>query len=89
MSKPALGTELSIAEWVERLARIPVAEFTQDTVQQFILQHAIIPSTLEPFTFFSPEHYTRNLIFKNDVFECLAMCWEIGQSSAIHDHDDK
>jgi len=59
------------------------------TVQQYILQHGILPSSLEPFTFYSSERYTRNLIFKNDVFECLALCWDIGQSSSIHDHNDK
>jgi cysteine dioxygenase len=44
---------------------------------------------LEQYIYFSAEHYTRNLIFKNDVFECISVCWNIGQSSPIHDHNDK
>jgi len=89
MPKRMLRAELQIQDWVEGLAGIPAAEFTQDNVQNYILEHAIRPSSLETFTFFSSEHYTRNLIFKNGVFECLALCWDIGQSSSIHDHNDK
>ncbi|MGB7438198.1 MAG: cysteine dioxygenase family protein, partial [Candidatus Acidiferrum sp.] len=89
MPKPMLRAELQIKDWVQGLAEIPAAEFTQDDVQRYILGHAILPSSLEPFIFFSSERYTRNLIFKNDVFECLALCWDIGQSSSTHDHNDK
>lgn len=80
---------LSIGEWVEGIAAIPAIEFSQQKVQHFIDEHAILSASLEPYTFFSPQRYTRNLIFKNDVFECLAMCWDVGQSSAIHNHSDR
>lgn len=35
------------------------------------------------------EHYTRNSIIRNDVFELLVICWERGQDSPIHDYDSK
>jgi cysteine dioxygenase len=87
--KPMLRAELHIQDWVQSLAELLAAQFTQDNVQQYILQHGILPSSLEPFTFFSSERYTRNLIFKNNVLECLALRWDFGQSSSIHDHNDK
>jgi cysteine dioxygenase len=31
-------------------------------------------------------HYTRNLIFKNDLFELMTLCWDVGQASNIHNH---
>ncbi|KAK3234723.1 hypothetical protein CYMTET_55026 [Cymbomonas tetramitiformis] len=31
--------------------------------------------------------YTRNLIFRNEYFDCLLMCWPAGCKSAIHCHD--
>lgn len=89
MTKPILAAQLTIQDWVQSLARIPAEAFTQENVQHHIHHHAIIPSSLEPYTYFSPKRYTRNLIFKNDVFECLALCWDIGQASSIHDHADK
>ena len=68
---------------------MPDREFTLEAVQDYILQHAVLPETLEKYLFFSKGNYTRNLIFKNDVFECMTICWEIGQFSRIHNHRDQ
>ena len=91
MQKQAkIATEqLPIGEWVAGLAAIREREFTLEAVQDYILQHAVRPETLEKYLFFSKGNYTRNLIFKNDVFECMTICWEIGQFSRIHNHRDQ
>ncbi|MGC2802811.1 MAG: cysteine dioxygenase family protein, partial [Candidatus Acidiferrum sp.] len=60
-----------------------------ETVQDYIIQHAVRPETLDKYCFFSKGNYTRNLIFKNDLFECMTICWEIGQNSRIHNHRDQ
>jgi hypothetical protein len=31
----------------------------------------------------------RDFTFKNEVFECMTICWEIGQASRIHNHRDQ
>jgi len=31
----------------------------------------------------------RNLIYRTDRFELLAICWECGQAAPIHDHDEQ
>src|SRR5713226_9710207 len=81
--------QLPIDEWVKGLATMREPEFTLEAVQDYILQHAVLPETLEKYLFFSKGNYTRNLIFKNDVFECMTICWEIGQFSRIHNHRDQ
>ena len=85
----ALHAELPIQDWVRVLTTVPANEFSKDHVQRHIFERTIERSSLEPYVFFSPSHYTRNLVFKNNAFECLVICWDIGQSSAIHDHNDK
>jgi len=80
---------LNIHEWVKGLAAIPQSEFTLNNVQNYILQHGIRPETLDKYCFFSKGSYTRNLIFKNEVFECMTICWEIGQHSRVHNHRDQ
>jgi len=80
---------LPIDDWVKGLAAIRERDFTLEAVQDYILQHAVLPETLEKYLFFSKGNYTRNLIFKNDVFECMTICWEIGQFSRIHNHRDQ
>ena len=89
MTRPKLMRELPIQEWVEGLARIPQAKFTAGTVERYIEEQGILPDTLRPYSYFPTGHYGRNLIFKNEVFECLALTWDIGQFTAIHDHNEK
>jgi cysteine dioxygenase len=77
---------LAISDWVKNLADIPARAFTIENVHHFQLTHAIRPETLANYCFFSRGNYTRNLIFKNELFECMTVCWEVGQASRIHNH---
>jgi cysteine dioxygenase len=86
MHKQVTTDRLTITDWVNGLAAIPERDFTLETVQDYILNHAVRPETLDQYLFFSKGNYTRNLIFKNPVFECMTICWEIGQSSRVHNH---
>ncbi len=44
--------------------------------------------TLAPYRSWSGGRYTRNLIVRTDAFELVAICWDAGARSAIHDHAD-
>jgi cysteine dioxygenase len=80
---------LNIQDWVKGLASIAQSEFTLANVQNYILQHGVNPETIQKYCYFSKGGYTRNLIFKNEVFECMTICWEIGQHSRVHNHRDQ
>jgi cysteine dioxygenase len=86
MPKQTATDRLTITDWVKGLAGVPERDFTLENVQDYIVAHAVRPETLDTYLFFSKGNYTRNLIFKNDVFECMTICWEIGQASRIHNH---
>ncbi len=86
MASKIAAEQLTIADWVAGLAAIPDRNFTLESVQDYLLRRAVRPETLEKYCFFSKGNYTRNLIFKNDVFECMTICWEVGQASRVHNH---
>src|SRR6202051_3110594 len=81
--------QLNIQEGVKGPAAIPAKNFSLETVQDYILRHAVRPETIHKYCYFSKGSYTRNLIFKNEVFECMTVCWEIGQHSRVHNHRDQ
>jgi cysteine dioxygenase len=89
MTKQLAVAQLNISDWVKNLAAIPEREFTLDSVQNYVLAHHVQPETLAKYSYFSQGNYTRNLIFKNDLFECMTVCWEVGQASRIHNHRDQ
>lgn len=39
------------------------------------------------FALFSAQHYTRNLIAREERFELMVLCWGAGQESPIHNHE--
>ncbi len=43
-------------------------------------------SELNAYLNFSDVKYQRNLVFKNDYFEVLVLCWKPGQVTPIHNH---
>lgn len=81
--------QLTVTDWVEGLTAIPDRDFTLERVQDYIRRHSVRRETLDKYCYFSKGNYTRNLIFKNNVFECMTICWEVGQASRIHNHRDQ
>ena len=47
---------------------------------------SVRPSSLKPYLFFRPNMYTRNLLYRDEQFELLALCWDGGTRSPVHDH---
>jgi cysteine dioxygenase len=81
--------QLSIDDWVKKLTSISEKEFTIERICDFTARYGIQAETLKPYVFYANSHYTRNLIYKCDLFEILAICWNIGQVSRIHNHRDQ
>ncbi|HUJ30365.1 MAG TPA: cysteine dioxygenase family protein [Candidatus Acidoferrum sp.] len=77
---------LAIDDWVKRLGAIPARDFTIPHVLDFVQQNAVRTETLAPYLFYAKSHYTRNLVFKCELFEVIAICWDVGQMSRIHNH---
>lgn len=46
----------------------------------------IDPKSIEQYLVWDRQHYTRNLIDKTPLYEMIAICWEVGQGSSIHNH---
>ncbi len=86
-----VGTDImiTIEEFGGHLTSIPETEFTHSEVLEFLRRNRVNPASLAPYLYFSRVHYTRNLIRKTKLFELIAICWEIGQTSPIHNHRDQ
>ena len=80
---------VTINEFVSGLCMIPEELFRTGPVYDYVKTHPVDEASLDPYAFFSKNHYTRNLIFKNDLFELMAICWEVGQASQIHNHHNQ
>ena len=77
---------VKIENLIEGLRAISDEDFTCDNVYQFLAENPVDVDTIAPFFFWSKNFYTRNLIYKDERFEMMAICWDKGQVSKIHNH---
>ncbi len=62
---------------------------TTGQILEFLKHSPVAPESIEPYLTWDRQHYTRNLIEKNSIFELMAICWDIGQASSVHNHKDQ
>jgi cysteine dioxygenase len=79
----------SINDVVSGLRSISDRDFTCDNVYQFLAENPVAVDSITRYFYWSPEFYTRNLIYKDSRFEMMAICWEKGQVSRVHNHWDQ
>jgi cysteine dioxygenase len=90
MSLQAAQKQVTIQDFVAHLRTFPAPAFdhTQELVA-FLARTAVAPDTLAPYLRWDRQHYTRNLIDKTPLYELIAICWEVGQASSVHNHRDQ
>jgi len=90
MSTQSLSKPVPIHDFVAELKKFPEAAFNRlDPIIRF-LQHTLVqPDTLAPYLTWDKQHYTRNLIDKTPLYELVAICWEVGQASSVHNHREQ
>ena len=82
--------KVSIHDFVKDLQKLGEKAFQGvETPLAYLRANPVDPDSLAPYLFWNSQHYTRNLIDKTDLYELLAICWEVGMCSSIHNHKDQ
>ncbi|MGB8986609.1 MAG: cysteine dioxygenase family protein [Candidatus Sulfotelmatobacter sp.] len=82
--------QIPIHDFVIALRKFPEATFgPTEQIRKFLEDNPLNPDSLTPYLTWDRQHYTRNLIDKNPLYELIAVCWEVGQASSIHNHRDQ
>lgn len=90
MGSQALSKQVSIQDFVSELRKFPEKAFLRTAeLEHFLKTLPVEPETLTPYLSWDRQHYTRNLIDKTSLYELIAICWEIGQASSVHNHREQ
>jgi cysteine dioxygenase len=90
MSTQAPSQPVPIGDFVAELKSFPEPAFNRiDQIIRFLQHTPVLPDTLAPYLIWDKQHYTRNLIDKTPLYELVAICWEVGQSSSVHNHREQ
>ena len=79
-----------IQKLVEELRMLPESAFVPtEPLRCFLAQMPVNAESLAPYLTWDRQHYTRNLIDRTPLYELMAICWEVGQASSVHNHRDQ
>jgi cysteine dioxygenase len=82
--------QLSVHDFVSELHKFTEKAFDETPeILSFLERTSVAPDSLSPYLTWSQQHYTRNLIDKTPLYELIAICWEVGQVSSVHNHRDQ
>ncbi|HTS08324.1 MAG TPA: cysteine dioxygenase family protein [Candidatus Eisenbacteria bacterium] len=81
---------VTIRKLVEELRAFPESAFIPtEPIRNFLQQNPVDADSLAPYLNWNSQHYTRNLIDRTALYELMAICWEVGQASSVHNHRDQ
>ncbi len=87
---PTAVKPVPVQTLVEGLRQLPASAFDgTETVRRFLRDTPVSADSLAPYLTWDRQHYTRNLIDRTALYELMAICWEIGQASSVHNHRDQ
>src|SRR6201997_495528 len=90
MSPQTVQKQVTIQDFVAQLRPFPARAFDQiHELIAFLSSTRVAADTLAPYLSWDRQHYTRNLIDKTSLYELIAICWEVGQVSSVHNHKDQ
>jgi cysteine dioxygenase len=72
------------------LRKLPESAFVPtEPLRQLLEQTPVDADSLAPYLKWDRQHYTRNLVDRTPLYELMAICWEVGQASSVHNHRDQ
>lgn len=77
----------TVEDFIEGLKNFERDLITQARVRDYVDAMRLSPEALKPYTYFNDQIYTRNLLYRDPLFEVMAICWKPGQKTAIHTHN--
>lgn len=76
-----------VDDFVELLRGFTPETLTSASVLELCQDTDLDDASLAPYVHWNDALYTRNLIYRDDLFEIMAVCWQKGQKTVLHTHN--
>lgn len=77
----------TVADFVVGLHSLEKEPITKPLVLDYLSQVNLNVGSLSRYLFWNDDLYTRNLIYRDEMFEVLALCWRPGHKTTVHAHN--
>ena len=72
---------------IDKLHEFSKHDFPVPEVTSYLQNFNLSERNHKQYSFFDNRYYTRNLIFRDEHFEIILLCWGPGQIAPIHGHE--
>lgn len=79
-------TMLGWREFLNICSQMSLDALTEDTLHGLVKRLMVDSALLAPYIQFNNGGYARNVLFRDEKFEAICLCWEPGQYTAVHNH---
>jgi cysteine dioxygenase len=79
--------QTTVEDLVANLVSLKRETITTELVTRCVDATPVGIEALKEYIWWRDEFYTRNLIYRDDLFEVMAICWKAGQKTPIHTHN--
>jgi cysteine dioxygenase len=86
-SAVAAPTPVPVEKFVDGLREMAAGVITKQAMYEYLVTYEIRAQDLERYKLWFPDHHTRNKIFRNDMLECMLICWPVGTVTPLHTHN--
>ena len=86
-SAVAAPTPIPVEKFVDGLREMAAGVITKQTMYDYLLTWEIQSKDLERYKLWLADRHTRNKIFRNDMIECMLICWPVGSITPLHTHN--
>lgn len=79
-------TKLNWEQFLAETATYTPETFGLPELKALVERLELTPDLFAGRMLFCPEAYARNLLFKNELFEAVCLCWQDDQRTSVHNH---
>lgn len=83
-----LRTRFAIDDFILEMMQVPSAQLQLSQLQDWVSRLELKDDLFERHIEFRPDAYQRKLLCRTPRFDMLILCWQPGQASTIHDHQE-
>ena len=76
-----------VADFIAGLQELERDLITKNKIAEYMAAMPLRAEALKNYIWWRDSFYTRNLIYRDDLFEVMTICWSPGQKTAIHTHN--
>jgi len=77
----------SVGDFIAGLKELERDLITKPKIAAYMAAMPVRAEALKDYVWWRDSFYTRNLIYRDDLFEVMTICWSPGQKTAIHTHN--